>query len=156
MTRKRCTKCGRMRLIKFFYLRKNKTTRYSWCKHCLIESNKNWTPTQRQAKHYLLRSRFGISIDEYERMLEHQNGCCGACGRHHSQFVKRLAVDHCHRTGLIRGLLCAYCNNRVIGRHRLEWLQGAVTYLTNPPALRVIGERIVLKKRRRRGQVSLS
>ncbi|MGW8181329.1 MAG: endonuclease domain-containing protein, partial [bacterium] len=43
---------------------------------------------------------------------------CGVCRRHEGVFKQRLAVDHDHHTGRIRGLLCTHCNRYVIGRHR--------------------------------------
>ena len=51
-------------------------------------------------------------------MLDKQDHCCAICDKHKSEFNQNLAVDHNHVTGEIRGLLCTYCNHRVIGRHR--------------------------------------
>lgn len=52
--------------------------------------------------------RFGMTPDDYMRMLDRQNGVCGICGRTNGQ--KKLCVDHCHATGRVRGLLCTKCN----------------------------------------------
>lgn len=60
------------------------------------------------------RSKFGISLAEYDQMLEAQGSACAICGK--PETVERngkprwLAVDHCHRTGKVRGLLCGRCN----------------------------------------------
>ena len=43
-------------------------------------------------------------------MFLEQDGCCKLCNKHQSLFKRRLAVDHCHSTGRIRGLLCGNCN----------------------------------------------
>ena len=51
-----------------------------------------------------------ITKIEYNKMFKAQKGCCAICGRHQSEFGKRLAVDHNHLTGKIRGLLCNSCN----------------------------------------------
>ena len=64
-----------------------------------------------------LRRRFGITTEQYDELLFRQEGCCGVCGKHHTSFSTRLAVDHNHKTGELRGLLCNYCNHRLIGRH---------------------------------------
>ena len=51
---------------------------------------------------------FGITRSEYDKMVAARHGLCDICKK--SQTPKRLAVDHCHDTGRIRGLLCQSCN----------------------------------------------
>jgi hypothetical protein len=56
---------------------------------------------------------YGITIDDYDRMLEAQGGGCGICGSDSyssNKWQKFFAVDHCHSTGRVRGLLCLTCN----------------------------------------------
>ena len=60
-----------------------------------------------------LQSKYGITEEIYEKILATQKGVCAICGNH--QRYKRLAVDHSHKTGQVRGLLCENCN-RGIGR----------------------------------------
>jgi hypothetical protein len=92
-----------------------------------------------------LRRKYGITTETYEKLLEAQSHSCGVCSKHESTFAIRLAVDHNHRTGEIRGLLCAYCNHRLVGRHTdPELLQAVVDYLRNSTGL------FVPKKKRRR------
>jgi hypothetical protein len=58
-----------------------------------------------------LRRSFGITVADYNAMLEEQGGGCAICGRQDaSQAKRRLHVDHDHATGAIRGLLCHGCN----------------------------------------------
>lgn len=57
-----------------------------------------------------LKRRFGITLDEYNKMLSIQSGKCAICNRDASIFKRRLSVDHDHKTGRIRGLLCLNCN----------------------------------------------
>ena len=52
---------------------------------------------------------FGLTIEQYDQMLERQSGVCAICGDTCSSG-KRLAVDHCHTTGKVRELLCRRCN----------------------------------------------
>ena len=53
------------------------------------------------------RKKYGLSDDEIQRLLIHQGGLCAACLR---PFDRKLAVDHDHKTGTVRGLLCLACN----------------------------------------------
>lgn len=53
---------------------------------------------------------YGLQIEDYNKMYSEQNGRCKICSRHQIDFSKRLAVDHCHKTGKVRGLLCNACN----------------------------------------------
>ena len=77
---------------------------------------------------------FGIDAERYAEMVEEQNGLCAICGRPERETrngkVKALAVDHCHETGRIRGLLCVACNTGLgkLGDNR-EVLLKAVAYL---------------------------
>ena len=54
-----------------------------------------------------LKSLYGISSDDYDRLFAHQRGACAICGK---RSAKTLCVDHCHATGKVRGLLCQRCN----------------------------------------------
>jgi len=67
---------------------------------------------------YHLKRTYGITEDQYDKMLKKQKHCCFICEKHESEFKTRLAVDHNHITGEIRGLLCNYCNRRIVGRNR--------------------------------------
>lgn len=63
--------------------------------------------TVRSRKHKL-KSRYGLTEADYNLMLVEQGGC-KMCGRPRDK-VRRLNVDHCHKTGKVRGLLCSQCN----------------------------------------------
>jgi hypothetical protein len=56
---------------------------------------------------YHLRDKFGMTISDYNLLLERQNGKCAICDK-----IPKLSlvIDHCHETGKIRGLLCQRCN----------------------------------------------
>jgi hypothetical protein len=68
----------------------------------------------RQLRSKVLERSFGITMDDYDRMLEDQKGVCAICGLPETTRRKgtllRLSVDHCHTTGKVRALLCGYCN----------------------------------------------
>lgn len=81
-----------------------------------------------------LQRRFGISLYEYGQMLLKQNGTCAICkgtyAGHRNGEPKALAVDHDHKTGKVRGLLCEACNQG-IGKLQedVTILQEAINYL---------------------------
>jgi hypothetical protein len=56
---------------------------------------------------YDLKRLYGITLEEYERLFARQKGRCALCRKTSAQ---RLQVDHCHRTGAVRRLLCGRCN----------------------------------------------
>ncbi len=59
-------------------------------------------------RHYHLKRRYGLGADDVEAMLEEQNGVCPICER--SLSVKDAHVDHNHKTGAVRAVLCFNCN----------------------------------------------
>lgn len=92
------------------------------CKKCRNKRNKELLKTQ---PHYTYRvsikgcrerrlARYGLTVEDYEKLLKAQGGVCAICGRPPKK--QRLAVDHDHLTKRVRGLLCAFCNGRILGR----------------------------------------
>lgn len=86
-----------------------------------------------------LRSVYGISQTDYEKMRSEQKECCAICYRHETlvsrsnysgKVEQSLHVDHCHTTGVVRGLLCFNCN-ALLGKCRDDpaVLQNAINYL---------------------------
>lgn len=89
---------------------------------------------------YVLKT-YGITGDEYWALYEAQGGSCYICQRATGK-TKKLAVDHDHATGHVRGLLCTTCN-KFLGHIRDEPLAGTRinTYLRKPPAFAVFGKK---------------
>lgn len=98
-----------------------------------------------KARETRLIERYGITLTDYWRMFDDQNGACAIC---HSPRRKHLEVDHDHKLekeGLplrdtVRGLLCRGCNGRLLPtvRDNPETLNNAVDYLMCPPARSVL------------------
>lgn len=69
---------------------------------------------RRYRRDYHLKSAYGISLNEYKTILARQGGLCAVCRQPETAIfagkVKSLDVDHCHRTGAVRGILCSSCN----------------------------------------------
>lgn len=90
-------------------------------------SKVNAAKNRRRSRETMLRFRFGIGLAEYEALLTAQGGVCAICG---TQPNKALAVDHCHRSGRIRGLLCGICNTALGGfKDDQALLTKAIEYL---------------------------
>ena len=81
---------------------------------------------------------YGITGAQYNQLLTSQGGRCYICGEKPGKI--RLAVDHNHKTGEVRGLLCKRDNHRLLGaaKEDPEILRRAADYLENPPARSVL------------------
>lgn len=125
--RKWCNRCETYLPLKNFNARNSKAGVAPYCRPC--ESLYSWGRNV---------TKFGISPDDYFAILKAQGGGCAICATR--PRTKRLAVDHNHQTGEVRGLLCTLCNHRVLGgaKERVDILLKAAAYLENPPARAVL------------------
>lgn len=97
---KRCWDCKENKAgTEFYRAPGEKSGLMSSCKVC---SKRRCAATTRRIK-------YGVSQDEYELLLKRQAGVCKICLCRPGD-KQALAVDHCHKTGLVRGLLCLLCN----------------------------------------------
>lgn len=86
----------------------------------------------------LLKS-FNLTRAEYCAILEYQGGGCAICGRPDADSRgTRLAVDHDHKTGLVRGLLCTQ-HNRLLTWAVERYAERYAAYLADPPATAALG-----------------
>lgn len=97
-----------------------------------LERNRRYYLENREAKlarhrATVLKSRYGITEEEFLQMVSDRDGKCDICG---VVYTKTLNVDHCHDKGHVRGLLCNNCN-RGIGhlQDSIDILERAVKYL---------------------------
>lgn len=130
---KSCSKCGEEKPLSRFY------AYLAQCKDCLCAAQKDYykrnprdqrkgVPKPGRPKSTNKLARHHLSMEAYAELYQKQNGQCAICGKVGEwRGQQRLAVDHCHATGLVRGLLCCRCNTR-LGR-----------YKDNPEALRHAG-----------------
>lgn len=135
---KRCRKCGIEKPRTDFYRVKSTVQGiHSYCKPC---HNENSAAAQKKdgrkrarasVRRSHLKTKYGLSYDDFDRILRLQGGGCAICGREKPKGRgDRLYVDHCHATGIVRGLLCNCCNTS-LGRFRddPELLRKAALYL---------------------------
>lgn len=114
-----------------------------WCAPCqsfrdfddFADGASRCRPCASSATHgAMIAKTYGLSPAEYDRLLALQGGRCAICrGRPKS---KRLAVDHDHGSGAVRGLLCSRCNSEALGslHDSVELAWNAFAYLATPPA----------------------
>lgn len=156
---KTCTRCQQSKALGNFPTYPNGKPK-SWCSDCqtsyVREKRRNTpkvykrrgpvpigttptTPLQRRA--HRLKNKFGISVQQYDAMYAAQGGVCAICGSAETKVIRgqvqRLAVDHDHTTGKVRGLLCHVCNVALgMLRDSPKLLQKALEYVQHhsPPS----------------------
>lgn len=126
---KRCSKCRQIKPTAEFYIRRDRGKRArpkECCKKCCYITTHAWAVKNREKvrsyshkwntgkgrdwwrnKHYQLR--YGISLAAYDALLAAQGGACACCGKP-ILMRRHIHVDHCHRTHVVRGILCRSCN----------------------------------------------
>ncbi len=112
---KKCIQCKELKPKEDFYITINsvgKKYRRGRCKNCHCKKTAENYRKNPEVKHMSrVKALYGISKEDYKKLFEKQNGKCAIC---ELTFKESLCVDHNHKTGKVRGLLCHNCN-RAIG-----------------------------------------
>lgn len=125
VTHRVCTGCGKDKPIENFGKDSRFKTGYgAVCRECL----------SKRAKIKSIKANFGITIEDFRRMEAEQHGVCGICGKKETRkrrgSVARLSVDHHHKKGYIRGLLCTRCNTAIgLFKDDPDLLRKAIRYI---------------------------
>jgi hypothetical protein len=83
-------------------------------------------------REYRLRSKYGISLEDHDRMFASQGRCCAICRSDDPGSYGRWQTDHCHKTGAVRGILCQPCNTALgFVRDSIPVLENMIEYLDN-------------------------
>ena len=123
---KACSQCKRVLSLENFSPRPDRIpNRRSACKPC---------ESKLTHRIYGLKTRYGITEEQYEKLLNDQNGLCAICDKPETEIhlgkVKRLAIDHCHTANKVRALLCGKCNKLIgLGEENPVILRRAAEYL---------------------------
>jgi hypothetical protein len=100
----RCSKCRVWKQPTLFSKNKNQTTGLNYaCKECMAVHTRKWN----------LPAKYNINSEQFQKMLVDQNNSCASCETPFVANGKRMSrphVDHNHKTGQVRGLLCGLCN----------------------------------------------
>lgn len=120
--KKKCSQCGRLKSVKLFHKRsKSADGLKPNCKKCHREAERHGQFLRNLSKLY------GVTKEAYDALLASQGGRCWICRR---LFKKSPHVDHDHKTGKVRGLLCNGCNRGLGYFHDdPERLAAAIRYL---------------------------
>lgn len=118
-----CPKCNTTRpKVAFHKDSKRKDGLQLWCKDCGKAAKKHQYHNGRRdavrlsARKTTLKTKYGLTLEDYERMFNEQGGVCLICQQpetvrsNPNGVIDSLRVDHCHTTGKVRGLLCSECN----------------------------------------------
>lgn len=141
---KKCGRCGETKTTDEFYSNKARYDGYgNYCKMCSnLATLENYRDNRDRRllvrKEYYdatlwtknLKKKYGLTEEGYAGMLHAQVSGCAICGVPENVAGKRLAVDHCHATGEVRGLLCSRCNTALGGfQDETSLLKIAAAYL---------------------------
>ena len=140
---RKCNFCHVEKTVESF-LKDNRRGTVGWrCKECRRDKAREWRKSRpdyekqryeldkmKKREGHLLR-KYGNTSNDYNEMLASQGGCCAICRKNRpGGRSEKFNMDHCHKTGKIRGLLCMNCN-RMLG-HALdtpEILEAGADYL---------------------------
>jgi hypothetical protein len=143
-TVKRCGKCQVIKPVAEFYpaLNQGKHRRHGYCKECCRlysreRGSKDVLKYKARDPLYYRRKKllklYGITHEQYMDMHGAQSGVCAMCGGHEKRIlygsVAHLVVDHDHKTGKVRGLLCCRCNGALGSIENADLLQKGLAYL---------------------------
>ena len=109
---------------------KKKNIRRGVCKCCRNKQQAKWRAKNKESvKNYNLVYRYNIDISKYKELLEEQNNCCAIC-KGKKPLYKYFTVDHCHKSGHVRGLLCHKCNKGLgLFNDNIDILKASIEYL---------------------------
>jgi hypothetical protein len=139
---KRCKMHGDLKIDEVKYRFKDKL--WVSCKYCLQRCEDSFIAAHGRSKRntykknmFIWNGKIKLPIKTYEEMLLKQNNVCAICNQPETakhqkdkEGFKKLAVDHCHTTGIIRGLLCQKCNISIGAMNdSIENMKAAIKYL---------------------------
>lgn len=126
---KKCSKCELNKPLNQYYRSKSgKDGHHHYCKSCHSEDKKI---RYRNNPSLRLKEVYGLTIEEYNNMMSNQKNSCKICFLPFKN-KRTTFVDHDHKTGKVRGLLCPKCNN-ILGfcNDNTEILNSAIKYLSH-------------------------
>ena len=121
---RKCTKCGVIKPTgQYGYRGEGSGKLQAQCRQCRLATHKAWVSRNRdhynkkqrdwrkrngKTREYVLKYNYGMTPQDHALLYAQQNGCCAICGS--PVPYDKVATDHSHITGAVRGLLCSACN----------------------------------------------
>ncbi len=127
---KKCTKCGEVKDLELFNRNsRRRDGRQSWCKACAHARRAEWAREDTgRARKYKLKYEYGLTEEDFDRMLQDQDNKCLLCPTEFTNTLMRH-IDHDHETGRVRGILCNRCNMMVGWYEAIPDHQKVIDYL---------------------------
>ena len=145
---RKCVVCKEVKSLDLFYKSKNRKGGYAYeCKKCKNELHRKYMQTEKAKKSGCIRSKkyreknkkrllnqrylknYGITTDEKMDLLKQQNYHCKICGNKVNMISGH--IDHNHKTGKVRGILCRECNTAIgLFKDNINNLKRAIKYLS--------------------------
>lgn len=144
--KKGCQRCGTIRPVSYFRKQNTANGYASYCKYCrhvrdceiynreLMSEEDFWHMVNKDYDGWErlhiknIQRKFNISFEYAKELTEVEN--CYICEKHKDDNGRTLAIDHCHKTGEIRGVLCSLCNTGLGSfRDNVDFLKSAIDYL---------------------------
>lgn len=116
LSEKPCRACGEVKPMSDFHNEpRNRDRKASWCKECVAPGNRDRA----------IQRKYGITSADYDAMAAAQGGNCACCGE-----SAKLVIDHCHKSGKVRALLCDRCNRLLgVADDQPDLLRAALAFL---------------------------
>jgi hypothetical protein len=133
---KQCKRCFIEKPLSLFSKdSKAKNKKRSYCKQCDRSRTDSWKENNKERiaeynSSYKLQYNYGLSTEDYEKLLNKQNSKCAICNIDQKDLKRKLVVDHCHSSNKVRGLLCSHCNVGIgMLKENQDNLVAAIQYL---------------------------
>lgn len=127
-----CMRCKKRKPKRQFYITFRKTLqRRTECNKCANKRVRKWKRTHKYAlRLHNAKYHYGLTQSEYRELYKKHRFRCAICNKTAKENGKRMAIDHDHKTGKVRGLLCWHCNCGLGSFHdNQKWLRNAIQYL---------------------------
>ena len=106
-----CTKCHQKKENSEFHKRSDNGKLYNLCKACWYERDKKYQESHREQRISIdLKYKYGMTLEQKNHMVIEQQGLCGACEDPLGIDPLNICVDHDHKTGKVRKVICRGCN----------------------------------------------